>query len=255
MYLPRNAAEPSDEIVEVLGIDDMILTYNSEQWIRHNDGAVQRWDVGMHFAEEGPGPRFGSIQIVVMDHHTCPQPVEALNGLGHDLLTVGTALYDSTGNLRHDLWEDLAVPGKTVIVDTVELDARLRGRGLGVLLTGMALDYLSHGSGVIALFPGPLERDTATPYETACLRLGKAWAQLGFTPYRDGVWILDPGLTTLKATVHSQYTDIHSNRWRVTFRPSTTGWGSDIAQITTQIRAGEHSAGSLVSQTGDPAHH
>ncbi|WP_322502019.1 hypothetical protein TR631_37175 [Streptomyces rochei] len=95
----------------------------------------------------------------------------------------------------------------------------------------MALDYFSHGNGVIALFPGPVERDS-TPYEEACTRLGNAWARLGFTPYRDGVWILDPALTTLDAALITEHQHLADHRWAVRLRPHADGWGSDITGIT-----------------------
>lgn len=45
----------------------------------------------------------------------------------------------------------------------------------------MALDYLNHRAGVIALFPGPLERDDNTDHEQACAGLGRAWSRIGKT--------------------------------------------------------------------------
>lgn len=90
-----------------------------------------------------------------------------------------------------------ALPGKTTIVDRVIMDRRFRGQGLGIYLTGLALDYLSHGAWVIALFPGSLEDDD-TPGDVARARLGRAWSRLGFQHYRNGTWILDPGMRTLR---------------------------------------------------------
>lgn len=162
---PRPAPSDGNEITADLGIDDIILSYRSEYWItpRLDDG-VQQWDIGMHFTEDGPGPQFGSIRLHLVDHERCLEPIDALDALSEDLFTIGQALFDpSVLGVRQDLWDRFSVPGNTVIVDRVTIDSRLRGHGLGVFLTGMALDYLSSSTGVIALFPGPVERTRPHP--------------------------------------------------------------------------------------------
>ncbi|MEU7205535.1 hypothetical protein [Streptomyces sp. NPDC045470] len=152
----------------------------------------------MHLKDEGPGPCFGTIELYVVDHWRSPDIVESLDAVSVDLCEIGTALYDpEQGGLRDELYEDLALPGKTPIVDRVRMDRRFRGQGLGVYLTGLALDYLSHGAGVIALFPGPLDDAPMPPtgswreadeaaLAAARARLGRAWSRLGFEHYRDG---------------------------------------------------------------------
>lgn len=236
MTIPHTRPAPpgTDEIDVELGIDDIILSYSSDYWIApyHDDG-IQRWDVGMHFTEDGPGPQFGRIALHLVDHDRCSDPIYALDALSKDLSTIGKVLFDaSLDDLRQDLWEDITCPGSTLIVDQVTLDSRLRGHGLGVFLTGMALDYLSSSSGVIALFPGPIERENDTPYQEACARLGKAWSRLGFFPYRDGVWVLDPALTTLNAAIAAEQQRLAPHRWRVTLAEHPQGWGSVITGIS-----------------------
>ncbi|MFI6356552.1 hypothetical protein ACIBJF_28710 [Streptomyces sp. NPDC050743] len=72
----------------------------------------------MHFKDEGPGPCFGTIELYVVDHWRSPNIVESLDAASVDLCEIGTALYDpELGDLRDDLHEDLALPGKTTIVD------------------------------------------------------------------------------------------------------------------------------------------
>ncbi|MET9662429.1 hypothetical protein [Streptomyces sp. NPDC006510] len=97
----------------------------------------------------------------------------------------------TTSTLRDDLSDLLSLPGKAIIVNRVTIDRRLRGHSFGVYLSGLTLDYLSHGAGLIALFVGPVERDNQTGYEQACANLGRAWSRIGFKPYNDGTWILD----------------------------------------------------------------
>ncbi|MGW6463967.1 hypothetical protein [Streptomyces rubiginosohelvolus] len=232
-----------------MSIDDIVLTYSSEHWLRPwRDDSVQRWDIGMHFNEEGPGPCFGTIELYVVDHWRSPNIVESLDAVSVDLQEVGAALYDpELGHLRDDLYEDLALPGKTTIVDRVRMDRRFRGQGLGVYLTGLALDYLSHGAGVIALFPSPLEDEEAPvpppgPWEeceesneavltAARARLGRAWSHLGFEHYRNGTWILDPGLTTLDNALRRERQRLQGHTWNVTFTDAATSGAAMSAGI------------------------
>ncbi|MGI5451513.1 hypothetical protein ACQEVM_38275 [Streptomyces sp. CA-243310] len=227
--------EEASHVVEVVGIDDFMLTYSSE----HSsdpafDDGVQHWDVGMHFKDDGgPSESFGSIRIVIADQDRCLNIVDALDNLSSDLCAIGTALYRPDGDLRQDLHDRLALAGKTAIVDRVTIDRRFRGQGLGVYLTGLALDYLSHGSGLIALFPGPLERDASFDYATACSSLGRAWSRIGFEPYRDGTWILDPGLRTLTSCLNQEWDRLQQHRWSITFREDPTSYtGSVVTGIT-----------------------
>jgi GNAT superfamily N-acetyltransferase len=222
--------------VQTVGIDDIMLTYSSEHWLGEgSDDGVQHWDIGMHFKDDGPGACLGTIEMYVIEDSYSPDIVEYLDHMSADLCTVGTALYDpERGYLRSDLEERLALMGKTTIVNRVRMDRRFRGQGLGIYLTGLALDYLSHGSGVIALFPSPLrDRDAPRPrpdsqqevdkaaraeaLARARARLGRAWSRLGFEHYRDGTWILDPGMRTLDDALYHEQQRLQNHRWEVTF--------------------------------------
>ncbi|MFJ9931413.1 hypothetical protein ACIRU5_36030 [Streptomyces misionensis] len=234
---PAGSAQLQEQhppIVECLGIDDMILTYSSEHWIDPlGEDGVQYWDIAMHVKEDvGPGTSFGSIKICVADEYRVANIVHSFDVLSSDLYRIGKTLYDEkTGELCDDLRDLLALPGKTTIVDKVTIDRRLRGHGLGVYLTGMALDYLSHGAGVIALFPGPLERDDDTDYEQARANLGRAWSRIGFMPYNDGTWILDPGTTALDNALRRERERLQHHRWNMTFCYEAPG-RSTISEIT-----------------------
>lgn len=69
---------------------------------------------------------------------------------------------------------------------------------------------------MIALFPGPLKREDDTNYEHACARLGQARARIGFEPYNNGTWILDPGTTALTMALRHERERLQHHRWNAT---------------------------------------
>ncbi|MGA5069247.1 hypothetical protein ACPB9E_36780 [Streptomyces exfoliatus] len=82
---------------------------------------------------------------------------------------------------------------------------------------------------MIALFPSPLdENDAPLPppgsqedeekaLTAARARLGRAWSRLGFQHYRDGTWILDPGMRTLHDALCRERQRLQDYQWNVTF--------------------------------------
>ncbi|MFE9427757.1 hypothetical protein ACFYNO_32900 [Kitasatospora sp. NPDC006697] len=216
-----------------LGIDDFMLVHTSQQRIvPYLDDGVDQWEVVMYTVyDSSPDTPVGTARITTIDSY-CPDPVAALDELSADLFSVGKALFGEDGELRDDLREQMAMPyGRIVIVDEVTIDERLRGQGLGVFLTGMALRHLSDISGVFALFPGPLERDD-TPYEVAVQQLAQAWSRLGFEHYRDGTWVLDPGTTTLRAALRAGYERLARWRWHCCFRLQPGQAESELVSVT-----------------------
>ncbi|MGW1396676.1 hypothetical protein ACWD6Q_34030, partial [Streptomyces nigra] len=111
----RPAPSDLDEITVEFGIDDIILTSNSQYWIApHHDDGIQQWDVGMHFADDGPGPPFGRIGLHVVDHNRCMDPIEACDALSDHLITISQALIEPAClDTRQNLSERLSCTGNT----------------------------------------------------------------------------------------------------------------------------------------------
>jgi hypothetical protein len=72
------------------------------------------------------------------------------------------------------------------------------------LLAVTALWTFRHDCCVMACYPSPFEdrdedRDALSEadYQVAVEALGKVWAKVGFQPFRNGVWVMDPATTVL----------------------------------------------------------
>jgi hypothetical protein len=129
-----------------------------------------------------------------------PELWEALDAAEADLEAVGSAVLDTrTGELADDLEEQIEPMGESLLVlDSAKMSKDWRGFGVGVYVAGLALRHLSAGARMAALYPAPLNKLDEQAREVAIQKLGRAWSQLGFQPYRAGVWVLDLALLDLE---------------------------------------------------------
>ena len=147
----------------------------------------------------------GDMIIVVVDVYQTRDPFGLLDGEDADLGAIAGTVFDArTGQLDPDL-DDLLEPlgDRILILNSVRLIPEWRGFGLGVLLAGTAIKKLSGGVRAAVCYPAPTgepadgEPDSPAAREHAIEALSRAWAQLGFEHFRDGVHVLDLSLVTL----------------------------------------------------------
>lgn len=110
---------------------------------------------------------------------------------------------ESFGQL--DLNEELedsveALGSQVVIIDRARLAPAWRGLGgVGRLLIGRLLRWVSADPRVVAVHPFPIDLDMAerqndAVFKPALEQVQRVWASLGFTPLTDRIWIMDPHL-------------------------------------------------------------
>ncbi|WP_341927877.1 hypothetical protein [Nocardioides psychrotolerans] len=135
---------------------------------------------------------------------------DELDELEGDLETVASAILNrKRGDLAEELLDRLEGAGSSVLIlNSATLAAEWRGHGVGRLLAGVALLALSDGVSCFATYPAPLDGSTGAERDRAILELGQVWARLGFQPFRDGVWVLDPALVTLDNAVTALKSDL-----------------------------------------------
>ena len=174
-------------------------TYSSDDFGRF----VQGWTVTVALrnleTEEIIEERLGNAEFVRVDtsriRSAGEHPFHVLDAQDIDLYTYGAALFGSTDSgYAEDLDEELLSPfGRLLVLERVWVDPRYRGFGLGPVLAAVGLDALLPGCALAACAPAPTEGDLdGAERERAVAAIARTWESLGFEPFRDGIWILDP---------------------------------------------------------------
>jgi hypothetical protein len=84
------------------------------------------------------------------------------------------------------------VESSVLILDRVWIDPAWRGNGLGPVVAACAIARLGRGCRLAACYPAPLDSQQNTDdRERSISALSRIWAKVGFTPWNDGVWMLD----------------------------------------------------------------
>lgn len=168
---------------------------------------LERWEAIAHLPDarsdgsgdgigDGDGQHVGSISVLAVDLLACDDPWGALDGSNEDIAHIGGAVFDEmTGQLSEALDSRLARGGSRVLVlDRVELEPAWQGQNVAALLVAETLERMRLESRVALCLPAPLHRDDVSPeqYDESLRRMQQVWSQVGFHPFREGVWLLEP---------------------------------------------------------------
>jgi len=188
---------------------NITLTFRHEQlWWSGANEEPESWHVSADvFDDSGTQVKShaGDMIIVVVDACQTRDPFGLLDGEDADLGAIAGTIFDvRTGQLDPDL-DDLLEPlgDRILILSSVRLTPGWRGFGLGVLLAGTAIKKLFGGARAAVCYPAPIdepastESDSPAAREQAIKALSRAWAQLGFEHFKNGVHVLDLSLVTL----------------------------------------------------------
>ena len=79
-----------------------------------------------------------------------------------------------------------------LVLDRLWIEPDCRGNGLGPIVAACAILRLGRGCRLAACYPAPFETSQASEDRDRSIEaLGRIWAKVGFTPWNDGVWMLD----------------------------------------------------------------
>jgi len=106
-------------------------------------------------------------------------------------------------DLAPELEDSLEAVGScVVIIDRVRLAPAWRGLGgVGRLLIGRLLRWVCADPQVVAVHPFPIDlvenaRRDSTLFEPELARVRRVWQSLGFRPFTENIWVMDPNLAT-----------------------------------------------------------
>ncbi|SDS54408.1 hypothetical protein SAMN05216371_0131 [Streptomyces sp. TLI_053] len=119
-----------------------------------------------------------------------------------DLEVIASAVLARNGRGYTTAFEDaVTLPaGDLLVLDRVRLAKEWRGFGLGPICAAEAIRRLSAGCCAVATYPAmaeyPADRQEVTEAyrSTAKKKIEALWESIGFHPFKNGVWLLDPAL-------------------------------------------------------------
>ncbi|WP_081236541.1 hypothetical protein [Streptomyces viridosporus] len=149
------------------------------------------------------GTEVGHLILWRLRDYTGDNRWEAADAESGDLEVIVSAVLGRSGRTGYSPVFEKAVThpvGDLLILDRVSLDKAWRGFGLGPALAGEAIRRLSGGCCAVAVFPGmgeyPEDREEVTEAyrRQAKKKIAALWENIGFQPFRRGVWLLDTAL-------------------------------------------------------------
>lgn len=180
---------------------DVSLLYSAAQPVGDHGDPTMSWFIrAVEEIDEGGDSMterlVGRIHIVTGDiNHG--HLWDVLDANEADLSTVASAVLDQRlGCLRDDL-ADFILGDRLVILNSVTLVDEWRGHGVGALLAGTALETFVSGAAIMATYPAPMDDAEGAARRAATKKLRAVWSRIGFAPYRDGVYVLDPAKVDL----------------------------------------------------------
>ncbi|MEU1720355.1 hypothetical protein [Nonomuraea sp. NPDC005692] len=144
-------------------------------------------------------------QARVLDLGQLEDPYETLDADSQELEAYGCLFDLDEGGLHPDLESRLmgAFYSHIVILERVRLAPAWRGKGgVGRYLTARALPMICPYAAAVALQPYPLDvKRHEDSYPEAVQRVQRTWRSLGFEPYSNSIWVLDPNTGDYERTV------------------------------------------------------
>lgn len=192
------------------GLPAIELVLSSRRVLGAGPRGIERWTASAvpEGAADDDAGLVGRLELLAIDLVRCPDPWAALDASNEDVAHIGETVFDmNTGQLAERFDQRLGRTGTRVLVlDYVELTPQWQDRNVAALLVAESLDQLCGGCRVVLGLPGPLERRPGLDdeeYAEAVRRTQAVWSQVGFVPFEEDVWFLDPHSGRLEASLRS----------------------------------------------------
>ena len=98
-----------------------------------------------------------------------------------------------------------------LVLERLWIEPGFRGNGLGPVTACYAILRLGHGCRLAACYPAPFEASQgAEDRDRSIEALGRIWAKVGFTPWNEGVWMLDLHATDIRDQLRGLLAHTHA---------------------------------------------
>ena len=160
---------------------------------------IERWTITVHAngnAAAGGSLDIGEARVIVLNLEPGMTPADLADEITGDWVDLDwtTARHDAT---RADLDES-----SVLILDRVWIRPEWRGNGLGPIVAACVIARLGRGCRFAACYPAPFETPQSDDdHDRSVKALSRIWAKVGFTPWNDGVWMLDLSTDAARAAL------------------------------------------------------
>jgi hypothetical protein len=158
--------------------------------IRH----VERWTVTVRAddtAAADGGQSIGDARLIVLNLEPGMTPADLADETTGDWVDRDWTTWRAENAGAAPGAEELDA-SSVVILDRLRINPEWRGNGLGPIVAACAIARLGRGCRLAACYPAPFESpQTPDGYDRSVEALSRIWAKVGFTPWNDGVWMLD----------------------------------------------------------------
>jgi GNAT superfamily N-acetyltransferase len=169
-------------------------------------GHIERWTVTVlvnHPDAADHRRNIGYARLIVLNLEagvTLADLADTASGDWVEISPLETRTGTAIGVARDDDSESAEM--SVLVLDRLWIEPDYRGNGLGPIVAACAILRLGRGCRLAACYPAPFETGQAPDDRDRSIdALGRIWAKVGFTPWNDGVWMLDLLTTDLRAAL------------------------------------------------------
>jgi hypothetical protein len=184
----------------------IVLEYRLEEPVSLVDtpafGHIERWTVTVRVDRPAAADNrrdIGYARLIVLNLDAGVTLADLANTTTGDWVDISpgeTRTDTETARARDDDTESGEM--SVLVLERLWLEPAYRGNGLGPIVAASAILRLGRGCRLAACYPAPFETSQASDDRDRSVEaLGRIWAKVGFTPWNDGVWMLDLEATDL----------------------------------------------------------
>jgi GNAT superfamily N-acetyltransferase len=185
-----------------------VLEYRLEEPVSLVDapafGHIERWTVSVlvdHPNAEDDRRDIGYARLIVLNLEagvTLADLADAASGDWVDAIRAVVIPSDVAVDVGRDDDPEFAEMS-VLVLDRLWIEPDCRGNGLGPIVAAYAILRLGRGCRLAACYPAPFEEaERGADRDRSIEALGRVWAKVGFTPWNNGVWMLDLHTTDLR---------------------------------------------------------
>jgi GNAT superfamily N-acetyltransferase len=181
-----------------VSLTGIMLEYQLEEPVSLVDapkfGHIERWTVTVRVDHPNAADdrrNIGYARLIVLNLEAGVTLADLADTASGDWVEAGPVEWPTAVGVGRDDDSESAETS-VLVLDRLWIEPDYRGNGLGPIVAACAILRLGRGCRLAACYPAPFETSQASENRDRSIdALGRIWARVGFTPWNDGVWMLD----------------------------------------------------------------